>query len=215
MKTCRLVKSSLLISICSILSLSACTSTTDDSEKTKITLNESISIKKSKVIVMPVISTSNKSFNSSILDANYIAVWASDVGKENIIPIPFIALDKIPYAMDAILAIYKTMTDDTHSKNVDKIKGTIAEKFLKDFGEKYGDYSIAFTFLSGDENSYNSTGTITTSMGLLNINSLAWKWNTHKEYKKGLFPVPFNVAVQQTTKVSINDVKKANQEKLY
>jgi hypothetical protein len=63
----------------------------------------------SKVLVMPVISMSNKTFNSSLLDANYVLIWSNNIGKENVIPLPYVVLIEIPFALELINIIAKTM----------------------------------------------------------------------------------------------------------
>ncbi|BBH54005.1 hypothetical protein JCM31447_24590 [Fluviispira sanaruensis] len=157
---------------------------------------------------------SNKTFNSSLLDANYVLIWSNNIGKENVIPLPYVVLKEIPFALEAINFIAKTMITEDNKESIVNLKGTPAEKFLKTLSEKYGNYSIAFATVSADDVSYATLKSFDTQMGLLNLNSLSWKWSSVNEFKKGMIPLPFSAAVQKVTSSAMSEIKKQNQEKL-
>ncbi|WP_186647549.1 hypothetical protein [Fluviispira vulneris] len=214
MKNSSFMKSSVLLSLCSALFLNSCASLSGEPSKAKIAINKNVSISNSKVLVMPVISMTNKTFNSPLLDANFALIWANNIGKENVIPLPYAVLKEIPFSLESINIIAKNMIAEDKKESIVKLKGTPAEKFLKTISEKYGDYSIAFATVSTDEESYAFLKEFNSHMGLLNLKTLTWKWSSENEFKKGMISLPFNAAVQKVTSSAMSDIKKQNQEKL-
>lgn len=205
------IASCCIISVLSISTLGACTSTKEN-ELTKITLEKTISTENTKVIVLPVMNPGNSSFNEPMLDTNFTNIWISNIGAENTIPLPYKAVESIPHALEALAFISKDMDKPTSSPL--SIKGTIAEEFVKEMSEKYGQVALAFSVLSTNKDGFNSSKSLTANMGLFDLKTFTWKWVTQKSYTQGIIPQPYEAVVQQTASASIDDLKKENNGKI-
>ncbi|KAB8029856.1 hypothetical protein [Fluviispira multicolorata] len=211
MKKNHILKYKVLITLSFVLSITSCTSISDIAEKTTLSIDKNVSIGKTKVLVLPIMSQTNSTFNSTLLDAHFITLWENNIGKENIIPIPYLVLKENKNATEAL----EILSNSMKTKKPSKIKGTVAEVFLNDISTKYGHYPISLTSISADKDFYDSNGNFTTYIGLFDIKTFTWKWVTERSYKNNLFIVKFEDAVQQSIKTSFNDFKKENYDSLF
>ncbi|BBH53763.1 hypothetical protein [Fluviispira sanaruensis] len=203
--------SKLIILTASSLLLASCMTISELGEQTSLSIDRNVSLNKIKVIVFPITSQTNSSFNNTLLDAQFITIWEKNIGKENVIPASYLSLKENANARAALDIIYQSIKENKPSK----IKGTVAESFISDISSKYGHYPIAFAMISADKDFYDLNGNITTQMGLLNPNNYSWKWIAERKFKNNLLIVSFEDAVLQSIKSSVSDLKKDNDDKLY
>ncbi|WP_186647161.1 hypothetical protein [Fluviispira vulneris] len=203
--------SKLIILTSSSLLLASCMTISELGEQTSLSIDRNASLNKIKVIVFPITSQTNSTFNNTLLDAQFITIWEKNIGKENVIPASYLSLKENANARAALDIIYQSIKENKPSK----IKGTVAESFLADVSSKYGNYPIAFAMISADKDFYDLNGNITTQMGLLNPNNHSWKWIAERKFKNNLLIVSFEDAVLQSIKSSVSDLKKDNDDKLY
>lgn len=166
---------------------------------------------KSKILAFPMllwdgskIKPANTSFSNPLIDALFGKNWATDLGAENVIIIPKVALDKIPNVysgMDAFIqAADGVSLVEQSNPNLTKILETLTKTF--------GDGAFAVSLVTVDKKEYEQSGEVQVNMGLFDTKKLTWKWITKVKHKNGLVPIPYEVIVKELVSESYEYLKK-------
>lgn len=167
---------------------------------------------KSKILAFPMllwdgskIKPANTSYSNPLIDALFGKNWASDLGTENVIIVPKVALDKIPNVYPAMDAFIKA------ADGVSAVEQTnpYLTKTLETISKTFGDGAIAVALVTVDKKEYEDTGEVQVNLGLFDTKKLTWKWITKVRHKNGVVPIPYEVIVKELVSESYEYLKKS------
>lgn len=172
---------------------------------------------KSKILAFPMllwdgskIKPANTEYSNPLIDALFGKNWATDLGAENVIIIPKLALDKIPNVYPAMDAFIKaadgvSAVEQTNS-NLTKVLETITKTF--------GDGAFAVALVTADKKEYEGSGEVQVNIGLFDTKKLTWKWITKVKHKNGVVPIPYEVIVKELVTESYAYLKEKSDGKV-
>jgi hypothetical protein len=189
------IKNTISLMLLSMIFLLNCASDREISIYTR----KDVDTSKSKILAFPMllwdgskIKESNTAYSNPLIDALFGKNWASDLGAENVIIIPKMALDKIPNVYTAMDAFIKAADGvsavEQTNPNLTKVLDTLTKTF--------GDGAIAVALVTMDKKEYESSGEVQVNMGLFDTKKLTWKWITKVRHKNGVVPIPYEVIVK-------------------
>ena len=178
-------------------------------QKVSVYNRNDVDTTKSKVIAFPMllwdgkkIKSSNTVYSNQVVDTFIGKNWTDNLGKENIIVIPKLALDKVPGAYTAMNTFIKAL-DGTSAVE----QSTELTNLLTSISSQFGDGAFAMALVTVDKKEYDTSGQVQVNMGLFDTKKLTWKWITKHSYKKGLAPIPYEKVVQDLVSESFEALK--------
>lgn len=155
---------------------------------------------KSKILAFPMllwdgskIKPANTSYSNPMIDVLFGKNWATDLGAENVIIIPKIALDKIPNIYPA-MDLFLKAADGVSL--VEQTNPTLT-KALEAVTKTFGDGAFAIALVTADKSEYESSGSVQVTLGLFDTKKLTWKWITKVKHTNGLVPIPYEIIVKE------------------